>query len=58
VLFTANDAYMRGYDVVVPEDCTASNSSQLTRAALAHIGTALRGRTTSSTSVIFKRKRR
>jgi nicotinamidase-related amidase len=24
VLFTANDAYMRGYEVAVPEDCTAA----------------------------------
>ena len=24
VLFTANDAYMRGFDVLVPADCTAS----------------------------------
>jgi nicotinamidase-related amidase len=25
VLFTANDAYMRGFEVYVPEDCIASN---------------------------------
>ena len=56
VLFTANDAYMRGYDVVVPDDCTASNSSKLTRAALSHIATALRGRTTPSSSLTWKRK--
>lgn len=34
VLYTANDAHMRGYDVVVPADCTASNSPELTRQAL------------------------
>ena len=34
VLFTANDAHMRGYEVVVPADCTASNSEALTRYAL------------------------
>ncbi|GGE37995.1 putative isochorismatase family protein YaaI [Pullulanibacillus camelliae] len=28
VLFTANDAYMRDYDVVVPEDCCASNTKE------------------------------
>jgi nicotinamidase-related amidase len=56
VMFTANDAYMRGFDVAVPSDCTASNSGQLTRAALAHISTALRGRTTLASSVTFKRK--
>lgn len=25
VLFTANDAYMRGYDLYIPDDCIASN---------------------------------
>lgn len=25
VLFTGNDAYMRGYQIVVPEDCVAAN---------------------------------
>lgn len=55
VLFTANDAYMRGFELVVPRDCTASNSSQLTRAALAHIETTLRGRTTAASSLKLKR---
>lgn len=27
VLFTANDAYMRDYDLIIPADCTASNSA-------------------------------
>jgi nicotinamidase-related amidase len=34
VLFTAHDAHMRGFDVVVPTDCTASNDEQLTQQAL------------------------
>ena len=34
VLFTAHDAHMRGFDVVVPADCTASNDEQLTQQAL------------------------
>ena len=37
VLFTANDAHMRGFRLVVPADCTASNTAALTRDALAHI---------------------
>jgi nicotinamidase-related amidase len=41
VQFTANDAHMRGYRLVVPGDCTASNSDRLTRAALAQIRVAL-----------------
>jgi nicotinamidase-related amidase len=34
VLFTANDAHMRGYDVLVASDCTASNTPELTNQAL------------------------
>ena len=29
VLFTANDAYMRDLDVLVPSDCVASNTKEL-----------------------------
>lgn len=39
VLFTAHDAHMRGYEVVVPSDCTASNSPELTQLALEHLRT-------------------
>lgn len=28
VLFTANDAYMRGYNLIIPVECTASNTVQ------------------------------
>jgi len=28
VLFTANDAYMRDYAIIVPEDCTAANTDE------------------------------
>jgi nicotinamidase-related amidase len=35
VLFTANDAYMRDYDLIIPSDCTASNSAEENRDALA-----------------------
>lgn len=34
VLFTANDAYMRDYDLVVPRDCTVSNTPEENEAAL------------------------
>jgi nicotinamidase-related amidase len=34
VLFTANDAYLRGYNLVVPSDCVASNTEEDTRASL------------------------
>src|SRR2546421_10977943 len=34
VLFTANDAYMRDYQLVVPADCTVSNTATENREAL------------------------
>ena len=37
VLFTAHDAYMRDYHLVVPSDCTASLTEEKDRAALAHM---------------------
>jgi len=37
VLFTAHDAYMRDYRLVVPADCVASLSEERDRYALAHM---------------------
>ncbi len=37
VLFTANDAYMRDYDLVIPEDCCVSNTPRENAEALALI---------------------
>lgn len=34
VLFTANDAYMRDYELMVPADCTISNTQRENRQAL------------------------
>jgi nicotinamidase-related amidase len=34
VLFTANDAYMRDYELIIPSDCTASNTADENREAL------------------------
>ena len=34
VYFTANDAYMRDYEIVVPSDCTISNTRKENREAL------------------------
>ena len=38
VLFTAHDAYMRGFDVEVPSDCTAAVNDAYKRSALEMIG--------------------
>lgn len=53
VVFTANDAHMRGYRLVVPEDCTASNTPALTRNALGHMRTALHADTRASSRLDF-----
>ena len=42
VLFTANDAYLRGYNVVVPSDCVASNTKEDTRVTLEQLQTILK----------------
>jgi nicotinamidase-related amidase len=34
VLFTANDAYMREYTLVIPADCVASNTARENKSAL------------------------
>lgn len=39
VLFSANDAYMRGYALKVPSDCVASNTADDTRYALRQMQT-------------------
>jgi nicotinamidase-related amidase len=44
VLFTANDAYQRGYQLHVPCDCVASNTATLTREALDEMRTVLDAR--------------
>lgn len=49
VLFTANDAYMRDYDLVVPSDCTASNTARENRQALSLMRKFLKADTRPST---------
>jgi nicotinamidase-related amidase len=58
VQFTANDAHMRGYRLVVPSDCTASNSERLTRAALAQIKVALNADVRRASQLDFSALRR
>lgn len=51
VLFTANDAYMRGFRIFVPEDCIASNTEEKNRGALAQMRTALKADVRPSTEL-------
>ena len=54
VAFTANDAYMLGFHVVAPSDCTAANRPDLTRETLKHIRIALHGTVVPSARVRFR----
>jgi nicotinamidase-related amidase len=51
VLFTANDAYMRDFYVIVPADCTASNDAEDNRHALEQMATVLKADITPSTEL-------
>ena len=43
VLFTANDAYMRDFKLIVPQDCVAANSLALADYAMQQMTTLLKG---------------
>jgi nicotinamidase-related amidase len=53
VLFTANDAYMRDFNLLVPCDCVASNTEEDNRYALEQIRTVLKADIRPSTQVSF-----
>ena len=48
VLFTANDAYMRDFELFVPEDCVASNTEEINRLAVEQIRDVLKANTSPS----------
>lgn len=48
VLFTANDAYMRDFNLIIPRDCIASNSESENSYALALMQKILKADTTQS----------
>jgi nicotinamidase-related amidase len=54
VLFTANDAYMRGLKIFAPADCIVSNTVEDNDAALRQIELVLKGNVTPSTQVRFR----
>ena len=51
VLYTANDAYMRDFKLIVPSDCVASESGAKNRDALAQMKDRLKARVVLSKSV-------
>lgn len=53
VLFTAHDAYMRDYRLIVPVDCIASQSADDDRYALAHMAEVTKADTRPSGEIDF-----
>jgi nicotinamidase-related amidase len=49
VLFSANDAYMRQYELMVPQDCVASNTAADNRYAIRQMATLLKADVRPST---------
>ncbi|HSU85120.1 MAG TPA: isochorismatase family cysteine hydrolase [Chthoniobacterales bacterium] len=56
VLFTANDAYMRDFEIVVPRDCTVSNTGEENERALQLMRKFLKAKTPLSTEIKFRAK--
>jgi nicotinamidase-related amidase len=55
ILFSANDAYMRDYHLVVPADCTVSNTVEENDHALEEIQTVLKADITESAQLDLQR---
>ncbi len=53
VLFTANDAYMRDFRLIVPADCVASNTSQENEHALEQMEKVLKADITPSKQLVL-----
>lgn len=51
VLYTANDAYMRDYTLIVPSDCVASETQKGTAEALEHMRCRLKAKVLPSRSI-------
>jgi nicotinamidase-related amidase len=51
VLFSANDAYMRDFSIIVPPDCTASEDREENRRALMHMQRVLKAAITPSNQI-------
>jgi nicotinamidase-related amidase len=56
VLFTANDAYMRDYELLVPADCTISNTTRENKEALNLMKRYLKADTRISTRLKIRRQ--
>jgi nicotinamidase-related amidase len=57
VLFTANDAYMRGFELYVPSDCVAAVKPAHEKQAMEFITRVLKADTRRSGGISFRRKK-
>lgn len=53
ILFTANDAYMRDFDLIVPSDCVAAVETKENKHALEHMQRVLKADTRPSDKINF-----
>jgi nicotinamidase-related amidase len=58
VLFTASDAYMRDFNLLVPQDCIASETEADNQHAVAYMAKVLKADTRPSTDIDFKKMAR
>ena len=58
MLFTAHDAYMRDFKLVVPRDCLASEDEADNRHALEHMAKTCKADTGASSGIDFARLRK
>ena len=56
VLFTANDAYMRDFELLIPQDCVASNTEVENNYALQQMHTILKADIRPSTEIKLRKK--
>lgn len=58
VLFTANDAYMRDFEIHVPEDCSAAMTNEIHQFSLEQIREILKADTSPSEQIDFEELKR
>ena len=58
VLFTANDAYMRDFNLIIPSDCVASSTGERNEHALELMARVLKADTTPSTELDLEKLKR
>jgi nicotinamidase-related amidase len=51
VVYTANDAYMREFKIIVPSDCVAAETDDLNRVSLRHIEQRLKAQVVASSDI-------